>query len=99
MASHYVNRFAVECGWDTGHQMLPEAELWTEVIIQAIDDMDRRTSSASRSAEDSARKWFASERDGIGSFVWSCRVIDVDPSWVRSALAQRAFLETTKKAS
>jgi hypothetical protein len=51
MASHYVNRFAVECGWGTGHQMLPEAELWTEVILQAIDDMDRRTSPASRSAE------------------------------------------------
>jgi hypothetical protein len=97
MASHYVNRFTVACGWGTEHHMLPEAELWTEVILQAIDDMDRRTSSASRSAEDSARQWFASERDGIGSFVWSCRVIDVDPSRVRSALARRAVLEGSKK--
>jgi hypothetical protein len=98
MGSHYANRLAVECGWGTEHRILPEAELWTEVILQAIDDMDRRTSSASRSAQDSARQWFASENDGIGSFVWSCRVIDVDPSWVRSALARRAVLEgTTKK--
>jgi hypothetical protein len=95
MASRYVNRFAVECGWGTGHQMLPEAELWTEVILQAIDDMDRRASSASRSAEDSARQWFAS---GNGSFLWSCRVIDVDPSRVRSALARRTVLEGTKKS-
>jgi hypothetical protein len=97
MASHYVNRFAVECGWGTEHHMLPEAELWTEVILQAIDDMDRRTSSASRSAQDSARQWFASENDGIGSFVWSCRVVDVDPSRVRSALARRAVLDGTRK--
>jgi hypothetical protein len=77
--------------------MLPEAELWTEVILQAIDDMDGRTSSASRSAQDSARQWFASENDGIGSFVWSCRVVDVDPSRVRSALARRAVLDGTRK--
>jgi hypothetical protein len=98
MASHNVNRFAVECGWGTGHQMLHEAELWSEVILQAIDDMDRRTPSASRSAEDSARQWFASGNDGIGTFVWSCRVIDVDPSRVRSALARRTVLEGTKKS-
>jgi hypothetical protein len=58
MASHYVNQFGVECGWSTEHHMLPEAELWTEVILQALDDIARRTSSASRSAEDSARRWF-----------------------------------------
>lgn len=65
--------------------MLPEAELWTEVILQAIDDLDRRTSSASLLAQDSARQWFASDHKGIGTFVWSCRVVDVDPSRVRSA--------------
>jgi len=97
MGSHYANRLAVECGWGTEHHMLPEAELWTEVILQAIDDMDGRTSSASRSAQDSARQWFASENDGIGSFVWSCRVVDVDPSRVRSALARRAVLDGTRK--
>lgn len=77
--------------------MLPEAELWTEVILQAIDDLDRRTSSASLSAQDSARQWFASDHKGIGTFVWSCRVVDVDPSRVRSALARRGVLEGTRK--
>jgi hypothetical protein len=97
MASHYINRFAAECGWGTGHKMLPEAELWTEVILQAIDDMDRCRSSASRSAEDSARQWFASDNEDIGTFVWSCRVVNVDPSRVRSALARRAVLKDTRK--
>jgi hypothetical protein len=91
MGSHYLNGFVML--WDTQRRMLPEAELWTEVILQAIDDLDRCTSSASRSA----RHWFASEDDGIGSFVWSCRVVDVDPSRVRSALAGRAVLEASKK--
>jgi hypothetical protein len=97
MGSHHVNRFAVECAWSAEHRILPEAELWTEVILQAIDDLDGRTSSGSRSAQDSARQWFASENDGIGSFVWSCRVVDVDPSRIRSVLGRRVVLEGARK--
>lgn len=57
MGSHPVSRFRAECGSGTEHRMLPEAQLWTEVILQAIDDLDRRKSTASLSAEDSARRW------------------------------------------
>jgi hypothetical protein len=97
MGSHPVSRFGAACGSGTEHRMLPEAQLWTEVILQAIEDLDRRKSTASLSAEDSARQWFASDDEDIGTFVWSCRVINVDPSRVRSALALRAVLKDTRK--
>jgi hypothetical protein len=86
---NYLNRFGVVCDAKTDRRILPETELWTGVILQAIDDLDRRTSSTPSSAQDSAREWFASESDAVGSFVWSCNVIDVDPHFVRSRLAKK----------
>jgi hypothetical protein len=69
--------------------MLPEAELWTQVILQAINDLDGRTSLTPNSAKDSAREWFASESDAVGSFIWTCQLINLDPSFIRSQLAKK----------
>jgi hypothetical protein len=85
MKANYVNRYGVLCG-TTDRRTLPEAELWTRVILQAIDDLDR--SSTSSSARDSARKWFASESDAVGSFIWTCQIINVDPYFIRSRLTK-----------
>ena len=87
MEANYLNRFDVVCGSD--HRTLPEAELWTGVMLRAIDDLDRRTSLTPRSAQDSAREWFASESDEVGSFIWTCHLIDLDPSFIRSVVAKK----------
>jgi hypothetical protein len=89
MAPNYLNRFGVVWGTGTDRRILPEAELWTAVILKAIDDLDRRTSATPRSAQDSAREWFASESDAVGSFIWTCHVIDLDPNFIRSRLAKK----------
>jgi hypothetical protein len=89
MKSNYLNRFAVVCGTGTDRRVLPEAELWTAVIVQAIDDLDRGTSLRPNGAQVSAREWFASNSDEVGSFVWTCHVINVDPSFIRSRLAKK----------
>jgi hypothetical protein len=68
MQANYLNRYGVVCGTGTDHRMLPEAELWTRVILQAIADLHGRRSSTSSSAQDSARQWFASQSDAVGSF-------------------------------
>jgi hypothetical protein len=67
--------------------MLPEAELWTEVIAQSIRDLDSRGSSryAAREAED----WFSSDSQVIGSFDWVCWLMNIEPSFIRAALAKR----------
>ena len=85
----YLNRFGVVSATRTNCSILPEAELWTAVILQAIDDLGRRTRLSPRSAQTDAREWFASEDDAVGRFIWACRVIDVDPSFIRSRLAKK----------
>ena len=67
---------------DTDRQMLPEAELWTAVIIQAIEDL----SSPDLLQQRSAKAWIESSDDAVHSFKWSCRVTDVEPSFVRAML-------------
>jgi hypothetical protein len=89
MQPNYLSRFGVVSGTGTDRRIVPEAELWTAVILQAIDDLDRRTSLTPRSAQDSAREWFASESDAVGSFIWTCHVINVDPNFIRSQLAKK----------
>jgi hypothetical protein len=89
MESNYFNRSHGTCGHGTDHRLLPEAELWTQVILQAINDLHGRTGLAPHWAKDSAREWFASECDGVCSFIWACQIIDVDPSFIRSQLAKK----------
>ena len=89
MEPNYLNRFGVVCGTGTDRRILPEAELWTHVILQAIDDLERRSSLRSRAAQDAAREWFLSDSDVVGSFLWSCQVINVEPNSIRSWLAKK----------
>jgi hypothetical protein len=67
MGGNYVNQFGVWASGGTDGPTLPEAELWTQVILQAIHDLEGRTLTTPGSAQDSAREWFASESDAVGS--------------------------------
>jgi hypothetical protein len=89
MVGNYVNRLGGVCGTGTDPSTLPEAELWTQVILQAINDLGGRRALAPQSAQDSARQWFASECDGVCSFVWACQIINVDPNFIRSQLTKK----------
>jgi hypothetical protein len=95
MVGNYVNRLGSVCGTETDHPTLPEAELWTQVILQALTDLDGRTSLTPHSAKDSAREWFASESDGVCSFVWACQIINVDPTFIRSQLARKLRVKSS----
>jgi hypothetical protein len=89
MVGNYINQLGGVCGTGTDRSTLPEAELWTQVILQAINDLGGRTALAPQSAQDSARQWFASECDGVCSFVWACQIINVDPNFIRSQLTKK----------
>jgi hypothetical protein len=89
METNYFNRFRGASGNGTDHRMLPEAELWTQVILQAINDLDGQTSSTPGSTKDSAREWFASESNAVRSFIWTCQIINVDPNFIRSQLTKK----------
>jgi hypothetical protein len=86
MLGNSVNHFGVASASD--HGTLPETELWTQVILQAINDLHGHTALAPGSAKDFAKEWFASESDAVCSFIWTCQIIDVDPNFIRSLLAK-----------
>jgi hypothetical protein len=73
---------------DTQRRMLPEADLWTEVIRQAIKDL----SAPHSPDQEFACLWFNSPSDVVGSFIWACHVINIEPSFIRSALQKHSIL-------
>ncbi|MEX0805480.1 MAG: hypothetical protein WD688_19500 [Candidatus Binatia bacterium] len=76
----------------TDHCMLPEAQLWTEVVIQAIQDL----ASKDPRARSSAQEWFASDNDEVSDFIWVCTIMNVEPGVVRAALAKGTAFEASQ---
>jgi hypothetical protein len=70
--------------------MLPEAQLWTHVIIQAIQDSESPALSKAPADKGYAKHWIASSNEEVGSFLWACQLINVDPYFIRSALMKAA---------
>jgi hypothetical protein len=70
--------------------MLPEAQLWTHVIIQAIRDSEAPALSKTPADKLYAKNWIASSNEEVGSFLWACQLINVDPYFIRSALLKTA---------
>jgi hypothetical protein len=66
--------------------MLPEAQLWTHVIIQAIRDSKAPALSKAPIARRYAKQWLSSSNEAVGSFVWACQLINTDPDFIRSAV-------------
>jgi hypothetical protein len=61
--------------------------LWAAVLEQAIKDARDETSKPLRFERpdgQSAQHWFGSENDGIGSFLWICEMLDLEPRFVRT---------------
>jgi hypothetical protein len=56
MQPNYHIDFSVAYETDMDRGISPEAGLWTAVILQAIDDLDRHTSLNASWAENSARE-------------------------------------------
>jgi hypothetical protein len=65
--------------------MLPEPELWTEVIAQLIRNLDHLGSSSYAARE--AQDWFSSNSQEPGSFDWVCWLMKIEPSFIRAVLA------------
>ncbi len=56
----------------------PERKLWAYVLLQAQSDINARDAIAR-----SARRWFCSRDDCIGSFIWICNHLSLDPDAAR----------------
>jgi hypothetical protein len=65
--------------------------LWLEVMHRALDDLHgtRNWTPPDRVRRD-ALEWFVSESHAIGSFRWTCSVLELSPDAVRKAIPNRA---------
>jgi len=64
-----------------------ERRLWASVLIQAIRDLagyivvpNKRDRAR---VQYHARVWFTSNNRNVGSFLWICDELGVEPSWIR----------------
>ena len=69
---------------------MPEADLWIEVILQAIRDLNaRKASDEVVFAKRSAQRWFVSDDEEVGSFIWTCHMLKVEPGVIRSMILKK----------
>jgi len=65
-----------------------ERKMWAYVLLQALTDLSGRDPFAR-----SARLWFSSRDDSIGSLIWICNHLSLEPDAVR----QRVLRGTGRK--
>jgi hypothetical protein len=58
-----------------------ERKLWANVLLQAQTDLSGRDPIAR-----SARLWFSSRDDAIGSFIWICHHLSLEPDAARQSV-------------
>jgi hypothetical protein len=67
--------------------MIPERELWGAVLMQAIYDtvgLHVATSARDRRLiRQQAESWFLFHSSSLGSFLWVCNSLNLDPASVR----------------
>ena len=64
--------------------------LWAAVLKQAIRDARRELpphgNVSSHMNAASAKAWFESDSQDIGSFLWICAVLDVEPDYTKTLM-------------
>jgi hypothetical protein len=72
----------------------PEKVLWAEVLLQAAESLQGRLMFLGEDREAiqrEAAEWFNSCSQEIGSFLWVCQALDLDPQTVRQAILRRGY--------
>jgi hypothetical protein len=66
---------------------MDERGLWAGVLIQAVKDLagyGRVYKQRERArVQYHARLWFTSDNRDVGSFLWICDELELEPSWIR----------------
>lgn len=62
----------------------PEQTLWSSVLTQAIQDL-----SGPDLVAKPARAWLTSRNTSLGSLIWICDQLGLDPSAVRQSVLRR----------
>jgi hypothetical protein len=63
---------------DRGVEAIAERELWTSVVLQAIDDL----TEGPQFLQAKAQRWFESRSEEPRAFRWVCHHLDLNPAAV-----------------
>jgi hypothetical protein len=64
----------------------PEKRLWAGVLLQAFKDLR----PGNNKAQQKAMRWFRSNTERAGSFLWICYILDLNPARIRRGLSRKA---------
>jgi hypothetical protein len=93
-----IDNLADEITWHNAYiedhklSIRPEIKLWTAVLIEAIENYhhpEKIPGENYRSMiriKQEAHKWFLSNDDYPGSFLWICVMLDLDPAYWRDRI-------------
>lgn len=71
----------------------PEQSLWMSVLTLAMQDLFGPDHLAKP-----ARAWFASKNTALGSLIWICDQLSLDPDAVRQKILRRRAAELASRA-
>ncbi|KKL71161.1 hypothetical protein LCGC14_2097710 [marine sediment metagenome] len=72
---------------DTNAQARACRKLWAAVLASALRDLQNKPKyGAAASNRHMAQTWIDSDESSPSSFVWVCRVLEIDPERTRTAI-------------
>jgi hypothetical protein len=64
---------------DRGVEAIAERELWTSVVLQAINDLTETTGPTPVAFQKAAQLWFESTSQQPCAFLWVCNLLNLAP--------------------
>lgn len=78
----------------------PELRLWFNVLRQALEDYQAGPAARKRALfHHSAGAWFESARTTVGSFLWTCSMLGIDPVRFRRHLRSPGMMSALRSAA
>jgi len=64
---------------DRGVEAIAERELWTSVVLQAINDLTATKGPNPQAMQEAAQRWFESTSEEPRAFLWVCNLLNLAP--------------------
>jgi hypothetical protein len=81
--------------------IVDERRLWAGVLVQAIRDCVGYIAAPNKRerarVQYFARLWFADDNREVGSFLWVCDQLELEPSWIRRRMAAQIHSDQVAK--
>jgi hypothetical protein len=76
---------------DRDLEAIAERELWTSVVLQAINDLIGTKGPHPLAIQKAAQRWFESTSQEPCAFLWVCNLLNLAPRKIQKALLPRFY--------